>query len=287
MGLIFSRLLRILTGSGHENMNANYEENDVEEYGNDTEEVNIRVSNWILAHLPNFQNCEMVHEANELIYNNMEEICIENREEMLSEDRNINVERRQSMSNEFETMNYNEEREDYNINEGLETSEQNETDYADALESNIVDIELNEIVMEENTAPNFEEEATTSQIITRSKMCGKPGGKLQKKEPTHPPTSVMIIDSIKAQKKLNGATMEHIEQYMEDNYDININRLRHHIRNFTEKAVASGVLDKVQRDGCDAFIIKQTATSSMKKEEMNVTSRMKNEDTKKSQKKEK
>ena len=75
----------------------------------------------------------------------------------------------------------------------------------------------------------------------------KPTGKAA----VHPPVSEMVLDSFRALKKRNGTSAEEIISYIEGNFQVNINRMKSHIKKFLQKGVADGLFDQVNGSGGD------------------------------------
>ena len=85
-----------------------------------------------------------------------------------------------------------------------------------------------------------------------------PKNKILKRKADHPPTSEMVMESIKVLKKRNGATYEDIKKHMEANYPVNMNMLKHHVKKFLEKSVNNEVLEKIDGAGmAERFKIKK------------------------------
>lgn len=71
------------------------------------------------------------------------------------------------------------------------------------------------------------------------------GSKKRGRKRKVPPTSDMVMDSIKSLKMSNGASFEDIKKHMEENYPINVKGLlKYHVNNFLQKCVHNGVLQK-------------------------------------------
>lgn len=71
------------------------------------------------------------------------------------------------------------------------------------------------------------------------------GSKKRGRKRKVPPTSDMVMDSIKSLKMSNGASFEDIKKHMEENYPINVKGLlKYHVSNFLQKCVHNGVLQK-------------------------------------------
>ena len=60
----------------------------------------------------------------------------------------------------------------------------------------------------------------------------------------HPPVSEMVMNSIKALKKRNGASFEDISKYMEGKYVVNMKVLKSHVNKFLQKSIDKGMLEK-------------------------------------------
>lgn len=69
--------------------------------------------------------------------------------------------------------------------------------------------------------------------------------KSQKNETGHPPVSEMVMESIKALRKRNGASYEDIAKYIEEKYVVNVKRLKGHINTFLRKSLVAEKLERI------------------------------------------
>lgn len=60
-------------------------------------------------------------------------------------------------------------------------------------------------------------------------------------------TSDMVLESIQALKKCRGVSPEDIKKYMSEHFDVNMRYFSHHVDNFLEKSVRSGLMRKQQK----------------------------------------
>ena len=75
----------------------------------------------------------------------------------------------------------------------------------------------------------------------------------------HPPISEMVLDSFRALKKRNGTSVEEISEYIEENFQVNINRIKPYIKKFLQKGVTDGFFDQVNGSRGDGkFKIKKS-----------------------------
>ena len=95
-------------------------------------------------------------------------------------------------------------------------------------------------------------EKSQNDLVKKRKVAPVPETKSLKIKATHPPTSAMVIDSIKALKKRNGASFEDISKHMEDKYAVNMKVLKSHVNKFLQKSIDNKVLEKT--DGADGRI---------------------------------
>lgn len=95
------------------------------------------------------------------------------------------------------------------------------------------------------------------------------------KAPNHPPTSEMMLDSIKSLKRRKGATLEDICKRMEDTYDVNVKNLKFYITRYLNSAVEKGLLVKAGTTGDkNKFKLRKTRNSAKKTQNHPPTSEM-------------
>ena len=106
--------------------------------------------------------------------------------------------------------------------------------------------------------PGNKKSRTTKAEAKKQKLMLAPEGKNLKRKSEHPPTSEMVMDSIKSLKKRNGATFEDISKFMEKKYSVNMKVLKSHINKFLKKSVDHRVLEKTDgANGEEKFKIKK------------------------------
>lgn len=130
---------------------------------------------------------------------------------------------------------------------------ENECQPESCLEADTVIMETNEDVVE--VVPDIQSEYTdktgnakskiqkskTKKITTVASMSER---KNLKGKAVHPPTSEMVMDSIKALKKRNGASFEDIRKYMEEKYAVDMRIFKYHVNKYLQKSVDNGILEK-------------------------------------------
>ena len=89
-----------------------------------------------------------------------------------------------------------------------------------------------------------ESEATAA--ATPAKKAKKP-----KAKPTHPKTSVMVLDAITALKDRKGSSLAAIKKHIAANHKVDAEKLAPFIRKYLKKAVTDGVLAQTKGTGAN------------------------------------
>ena len=85
------------------------------------------------------------------------------------------------------------------------------------------------------------------------------------KAAVHPPISEMVLDSFRSLRKRNGTSVEDVCKCIEENFQVNINRIKPHVKKFLQKGVAEGLFDLTNgKGGEEKFKIKKVVKVNRK-----------------------
>ena len=93
------------------------------------------------------------------------------------------------------------------------------------------------------------------------------------KDPTHPKTSEMVLNTIKELNERKGSSLQAIKKHIAATYQVNSDKLAIFIRNYLKKAVVSGELTQTKGSGASgsfkiATVEKKTSTTAVPKKRL-------------------
>lgn len=117
---------------------------------------------------------------------------------------------------------------------------------------------------EDSANPEANDSLTETKVVVSSRNPDskkvkplKEASKMRKK-PQHPPTSEMVLDSIKSLKMRKGASAEAIREYIMGKFKVGNRSMKPYINRFLKSGVEKGILERVSGEGPDGrFKIKK------------------------------